>query len=72
MTTDEAQKLIHEDENFVYLKRFEYSLPAVLERYPDGAPTRLIAQGLMLTEDDVTALETLATEHLRTLMGVEA
>lgn len=71
MTTAEAKKLIDEAPDFVYLKRFGYSLEAVLERYPDGAPTRLIAQGLMLTEDDVVAVEARATERLRELMGVK-
>lgn len=70
MTTEQAKKRIEEDEDFVYLKRFDYSLAAVMEQYPEGAPTRLIAQGLMLTEDDVVEMEELATIHLRTLMGV--
>ena len=35
------------------LKKFDYSLRKVLQRYPDGAPDRVIAQALMITEEDV-------------------
>lgn len=53
MTTEEAQLLINTDPDFVYLKRLDYSLARVLERFPDGAPDRTIASALMMTPEDV-------------------
>lgn len=53
MTTEEAIHLISNDPNYVYLKRFDYSLAKVLERFPEGAPDRTIAQALMITTEDV-------------------
>jgi hypothetical protein len=53
MTTEEARKKIETEPDFIYLKRFDYSLDRLIERYPDGAPNRVIAQALMMTEDDV-------------------
>lgn len=71
MTTDQARKLIHEDEDFVYCKRFNFSLAEMEKRHPDGCPDRLIAAVLMITEDDVTNELTAIVLQLRDEMGVE-
>ncbi len=52
---DEARQKIESAEDYVYLARFQFSMKKLLERYPDGVPNRLIAQGLLLTEDEVEA-----------------
>jgi hypothetical protein len=70
LTTDEAHRRIHEDRDFVNLKRFNYSVNEVVKRYPDGAPNRLIAQALMITEDDVEAMWPAIVAKLRGKMGV--
>jgi hypothetical protein len=71
LTTTEARKKILYDPDFVFLKRFDYSIDQLMERYPDGCPTRIIAQALMLTEDDVDELYERLVLKLRRLMGVE-
>lgn len=71
MTTVEAKQMVENDHDFIYLKRFQYSLTKLLERYPDGVPDRIIANGLMLTEDDVHELYERTVKKLRGLMGVE-
>ena len=71
MTTDEVLRRIQEDPDFVYLKRFDYSLDKVVQRYPDGAPTRVIAQALMLTEEDVEDMYPQIVAKLQAIMGIE-
>lgn len=52
-TVEEIRRKIDTDPDFVNLKRFDFSINKLLERYPDGAPVKLIAQGLMTTEEEV-------------------
>jgi hypothetical protein len=47
---------IANEENFIAIKRFNYSLERMLERYPDGVPDRIIAQALLIKEEDVEEL----------------
>lgn len=53
MTTEEAIRRINQDPDFVYLKRCDFSLEKLLERFPDGVPDRTVAQALMITTEDV-------------------
>ncbi len=59
-----------EDEDHVLLKRFNYSLKATLERYPEGVPEHLIAQALDLEDEEVTELYQEVVEKLRAIMKV--
>lgn len=70
MTGDEARARLQSDLDFVYLPKFEFSLQKLMERYPDGVPDRLIAQALMLTEDDVEEMFQSAVLKLRKMMKV--
>jgi len=70
VNTAEARRLITTDEDFVYSKRFGYSLKKLLERYPDGCPDRVIAAVLLITEDDVEAHYQRIVIKLRNAMGV--
>ncbi len=62
---------LHTNEDFVYLKRFDYSIKKALERYPDGVPEHLIAQALGLEKEDVDELYQEVIEKLREIMKVE-
>jgi hypothetical protein len=70
MTLQEIKRKIAEDPDFVNIKRFDYSLEKLLERYPDGAPNRVIAHALCIAEDEVEELYRQAVAHLREIMGV--
>lgn len=70
MTGTEVRRKVKHDPDFVYLKRFNYSIQELLERYPEGAPDRLIAQGLLLTEEELDTLYENILEKLRRAMGV--
>lgn len=71
MTTEEALKRINSDPDFVAIKRYDYSLAKLLERFPDGAPDRTIAQALLIAEDDVERLYADIVARLRERMKVE-
>lgn len=71
MTTEETLLKIQNDPDFVASKRFDYSLARVLERFPDGAPDRTIAQALMISEDDVQRLYEEIVLRLRQKLKVE-
>jgi hypothetical protein len=67
----EAKLLVLSDSDFVYLKRFDFSVSKLVERHPSGVPDRVIAAGLMITEDDVRDLYEDIVLKLRRTMKVE-
>ena len=71
-SVDEIRTRIQTEPDFINLKRFEYSLENVLERYPEGAPPRLIAQALLMTEEEVEELYQRTVLKLRDVMKVDA
>jgi len=71
MASDETKMKILSDPDFVNLKRYGYSVSKVLDRFPEGAPTKLIAQGLMLSEEQVEELLASVILKLRTALKVE-
>lgn len=70
MTQTEAKKKVRNDPDYINLKRFNYSLKELLERYPEGAPDRLIAQALMMSEDELESLYNSIVLKLRNAMNV--
>lgn len=71
MNTIDLKRKIEADPDYVHLKRFEYSLEKVLERYPDGCPDKVIAAGLLISEPEVEELYQQAVAKMRMIMGVE-
>jgi DNA-directed RNA polymerase specialized sigma subunit len=71
MTLEEIQDLLKKDKNFIYSKRFDYSIEKLLERYPEGAPLKTIAQVLLITEEEVEKLTKDAIMSLRKKMKVD-
>lgn len=71
MTPEQVQTAIHQQPDFVNLKRYDYSLEKVMEAFPDGCPDKVIAAGLDLTEEQLKALSDSITLKLRTLMKVD-
>lgn len=70
MTSDEVRERLEKEPDFVYLPKFEFSLKKLMERYPEGVPDKLIAAGLMLTEEEAEDLFRSAVSKLRRSMGV--
>lgn len=71
MEDDDTQKKILHDEDFVNLRRFDFSIKEVMKRYPEGAPDRLIAQALGLGEDEIETRYQEIVGTLRDLMKVD-
>lgn len=56
MEETELKNLIVNDEDYVNIGRFKFSLKKLCHRFPDGAPDRIIAQALCISEADVPVL----------------
>ena len=69
-SVDEIRSRIETEPDFVNLKRFDFSLEKVLEKYPEGAPPRLVAQALLMTEEEVEELFQETVVKLREVMKV--
>jgi hypothetical protein len=70
LSKDDIDYLLHHDETFVNSKRFGYSIDAVVERYPDGAPDNVICQLLELDQQTLDALYLQIVGSLRGHMRV--
>lgn len=70
MDDEEVKKRIEKEDDFCNLKRFNFSIREVLERYPEGAPDRLIAAGLCMSEQEVEALYQSAVQKLKAVLKV--
>jgi hypothetical protein len=68
---NEARLRLASDEDYICLKRFEFSLARLLERYPEGCPDRIVAQALLMTEDQVREMYENVVVKLRQLMNVQ-
>jgi hypothetical protein len=72
MSVYEQKKRVSEDPDYVALKRFEFSLLKLIDRYPEGCPDKVIAQALLVSEEEVEELYQKAIARLRLIMGVES
>lgn len=70
MNSYDIKSKVENDPDFIALRRFDYSLAKLLERYPDGCPDRIIASALGLTEEQVVELYETAVARLRLIVGV--
>lgn len=71
MTPEEVKKKVEEDPDFVNLKRFDFSLKKLVERYPEGCPNRVILSALLMSEDELDKCYNGIVEKLRAQMGVK-
>jgi hypothetical protein len=69
-SVDEMRNRIRTENDYVALKRFDYSLQNVLEKFPDGAPIKVIAQGLLMTEEEVEELLETVIFKLRNKLNI--
>jgi len=68
---EETLVKIREDEDFIALKRFDYSVEEILKRYPEGVPDRLISQGLAVPEEQLQPWYEQVVAKLRAIMKVD-
>lgn len=65
---DDIKKRILEDPDFINLKKYNFSIKTLLEKYPDGAPSHLIARGLDMAPEDVERFYDKIVQKLRTVL----
>jgi len=65
-----VKHMVETDLDFVAIKRYGFSLTALEERYPDGAPDHIIAKALVIAEEDVEKRYQQIILDLRAEMGV--
>jgi hypothetical protein len=53
LSKTQSLKNLQEDPNYIILKRYNFSIERLLERYPDGVPDHIIAEALDLTADEL-------------------
>lgn len=70
-TVDEIRTRIMSEPDFVNLKRFDYSLKKLMEKYPDGVTRKVEAQALLMTEEEAEELYQTVVQKLRTMMKVD-
>lgn len=70
-TVEEIRNRINTEKNYVNIKRFDYDIEKVLDRYPDGAPNKVIAAGLLMTEEEIEEVYQGVILKLRGAMKVE-
>ncbi len=71
MNTDDMRRKLLTDRNFIALKRFDFSVEKVIEKYPNGVPDKLIAAALLMSEEEVEELYQKVVVKLRRRMDVE-
>jgi len=64
----EVKQKLYMDSDFIAIKRFDYSLKKLLQKYPEGVPPKIIAQALDLSEPELESLTTATLAKLRTLL----
>lgn len=70
MKGNEARERIVSDPDFIFLKRFDFSLKNLVEKHPGGVSDRVIAAALMVTEDDVQDIYESIIIKLRDILKV--
>jgi hypothetical protein len=65
-----VKHMLENDLDFIAIKRYKFSLAALENRYPDGAPDHIIAKALEISEDQVEARYQQIVLDLRAKMGV--
>jgi hypothetical protein len=71
VNTEEAIACLHSDPNFIGIRRFEYSLEHLLQRFPEGAPDATIAKALLISVEDVDRLYQQIVEKLKLTINQE-
>jgi len=59
------------DPDFVYLKRYGYSISKAIDAFPDGCSDRVIAQALGLQEEQIPELYQEIVVKLRNSLKIE-
>ena len=59
---------VEAEPDFILLKRFQYSMAALLKKYPDGCPDPIIAQALGISVEEVEVMFQAAALKIRAIL----
>jgi len=68
---EDFKKKLQDDPDFISNRRYDYSLNKLMARFPDGVPASVAARSLMMTEEDLKALEGQVISKLRRQLKVK-
>lgn len=71
ITHDDVKLLLKEDPDFIFSKKFDFSLKNLLERYPEGVSNKMIAKVLLMSEIDVNKTLTDVLTKIRKRLKIE-
>lgn len=71
LTKEQIKFRVENDADFIAIKRFEFSLEKLMDRYPDGVPDRIIAQALALSEEEVELIFQRTLAKMRQALKVD-
>lgn len=70
MTSAELKRLVESDPDFIAIRKFGYDINTMLKKYPDGAPSSVIAEALLIDESEVEELYSSIIQKIRKQMRV--
>ena len=62
---------LHNQLDYIALKRYDFSLAKLMIRYPDGVPDHVIADALSIEESEIDALYKDIVKKLQSNLGVD-
>lgn len=71
MEDDTKKMKLTTDPDYIAIKRFDYSLTKLRERYPEEVPDSIIAQALMIEEKDVARVYAEIVGKIRAFLRAE-
>jgi hypothetical protein len=71
MDLDDIRFRINSEPDYIHSARFNNSLVEFLERYPEGAPLKVIGHCLAMTEEEIEGTYEKIIEKLRLAMKVD-
>lgn len=71
LDTNDPKWRLENEEDYIFSKRFDYSVKTLLDRYEDGASNRVISSCLMMTEAAFEEYYEGIVCKLRKFMGVK-
>ena len=62
--------LLKTDPDFIAIKRFDYSLEKLVDRYPEGCPKHIICKAFLMAEAEIDEVYNAVLDKLRKTMKV--
>lgn len=71
MSLEETKKLLENEEDYIYNKKYENSLKKLIDKHKEGVSNKLIAQSLLMSEVEVETVYQKTILKIRNIMKVD-